>query len=152
MSTLKRKTGPNGANSDAKKPKQNGTLASFFTAPPKNTGQAQPAAPKFNKEKWVAGLTQEQRTLLKLEIDTMDDSWLSILKEDLVTKEFMNLKMFLEKEEKSGKKIFPPKEDIYSWYVTYLTYTMGQGIHHANTSSYPLGPATPPSTPSRSSS
>lgn len=112
MSTLKRKAGPNGSSPDAKKPKQNGTLTSFFTAP-KNGATA--AGPKFNKEKWAAGLTEEQRQLLKLEIDTLDESWLSVLKDDLVTPTFLGLKRFLEKEEKSGVKVFPPKEDIYSW-------------------------------------
>lgn len=109
MATLKRKaaTGP---APDAKKAK-NGTLTSFFT---KSASAAAPA-PRFNKEKWVAGLSEEQRQLLKLEIDTMDESWLAVLKDEIVTKEFLELKRFLEREEKSGRKIFPPKEDIYSW-------------------------------------
>lgn len=112
MSTLKRKAAP-GAGPDAKKPKQNGTLTSFFTAP--KGAAAAPPAPKFNKEKWAAGLSDEQRQLLKLEIDTMDESWLSVLKDEIVTKEFLELKRFLDREDKAGKKVFPPKEDIYSW-------------------------------------
>lgn len=112
MSTLKRKAGPNGSSPDAKKPKQNGTLTSFFTAPKNGADAPRPA---FNKEKWAAGLTEEQRQLLKLEIDTMDESWLAVLKDDIVKPEFLSLKRFLEKEARQGVKVFPPNEDIYSW-------------------------------------
>ncbi|KAJ4398561.1 uracil DNA glycosylase, partial [Neurospora sp. IMI 360204] len=135
MSTLKRKAGSSqpASSSDAKKPKQNGNIMSFFGAP-KPGGQSQngngnnsnssastSATPdpatvtsKFNKEKWVASLTPEQRDLLQLEIDTLDESWLAHLKSEIVTKEFLDLKRFLKKEWESGKTIFPPKEDIYS--------------------------------------
>lgn len=109
MATLKRKAAPAPAP-DAKKPKS-GTLTSFFT----KSEPAAAAAPRFNKDKWVAGLSEEQRQLLKLEIDTMDESWLAVLKDEIVTKEFLELKRFLEKEDKAGRKVFPPKEDIYSW-------------------------------------
>lgn len=112
MSAAKRKAGA-GAGPDAKKPKQNGTLTSFFAA--KSSSGAAAPAPRFNKDKWAAGLSEEQRQLLKLEIDTMDESWLAVLKDEIVTKEFLELKRFLEKEENSGRKVFPPKEDIYSW-------------------------------------
>ena len=63
------------------------------------------------------GLTSEQKELLKLEIETLDHSWLAHLKDDIVTKEFLELKKFLDRETAAGKKWFPPKEDIYSWYV-----------------------------------
>jgi uracil-DNA glycosylase len=72
---------------------------------------------KFNKEAWVAKLTDEQKELLKLEIDTLHESWLAVLKDEVVTKEFLDLKRFLKQEIASGKKIFPPMEDVYSWYV-----------------------------------
>lgn len=64
----------------------------------------------------MATLTPEQKRLLQLEIDTLDESWLVHLKDEIVTKEFLDLKRFLEREYAAGKKIFPPKEDIYSWY------------------------------------
>lgn len=108
----------------AKKPKQGGgTITSFFSAPKPNAGNglvssntsASPRA-KFDKKKWAAGLTPEQRDLLELEIDTLDESWMAHLKDELVTKEFLNLKRFLKKEIASGAKIFPPLEDVYSWY------------------------------------
>ncbi|KAE8375794.1 uracil-DNA glycosylase-like protein [Aspergillus bertholletiae] len=100
---------------DAKKPK-NSSITSFFR-PPKAKTVGTTSAPKssFNKQGWVASLTPEQRELLQLEIDTLDDSWLAQLKEELVTPEFLALKRFLQKEKQSGVKIFPPENEIYSW-------------------------------------
>lgn len=129
MSSIKRKAGAQIAGSDPKKPKQNASITSFFGAPkPISTAASvagSPAsspvaavsetAPKFDKAKWVAGLTPEQRDLLKLEIETLDESWLAQLKAEIVTSEFLDLKRFLNKEASAGKKIFPPREDIYSW-------------------------------------
>lgn len=131
MSTLKRKAGTQ-SGPDVKKPKQQGSITSFFGAPkvaapgasttsaagPETAGTA--AAPKFDKAKWVASLTDEQRDLLKLEIDTLHESWLALLKDEIVTKEFLELKRFLDREYRAGKTIFPPKEDVYSWSV-YVT-------------------------------
>ena len=112
---------------DNKKSKPNGSITSFF-GPPKpkvtpsstaNGGSAVTTATtsgfKFNKDKWVASLTAEQKDLLQLEIDTLHESWLSHLKDELVTKEFLNLKRFLQKELDLGVKVFPPLEDVYSW-------------------------------------
>ena len=117
MSTLKRKAGASTGN-DSKKPKANGNIASFFGAAPKpaGAGAGAPApAVKFDKAKWVASLKPEQKELLQLEIDTLDESWLAHLKDDLVTKEFLDLKRFLDREISSGRKVFPPRNDIYSW-------------------------------------
>lgn len=115
MSSLKRKSGANLPGSEAKKPKQQGTLASFFTAP-----KAGGPAGSFDKEKWVAKLTDEQKKLLKLEIDTLDVSWLALLKDDITAPDFLELKRFLEREAQAGMEVFPPKEDIYSWSVPTL--------------------------------
>lgn len=137
--SLKRKDPPtSSAGSDAaKKPKKNADLTSFFGPPKaKPTGggvssnavlssitngvagsvAADPAPVKFDKDKWVAGLTEEQRGLLKLEIDTLDPSWLAQLKDEVVSREFLDLKRFLQKEIDGGQKIYPPLEDVYSWY------------------------------------
>jgi uracil-DNA glycosylase len=105
---------------DAKKPKANGSITSFFGAPkprPANTKTltVSSSSSNFNKDKWVASLTPEQQELLRLEIDTLHESWLSKLKEELVTPEFLGLKRFLKKEKESGAKIFPPENEIYSW-------------------------------------
>ncbi|PQE20325.1 hypothetical protein CJF30_00001659 [Rutstroemia sp. NJR-2017a BBW] len=125
--SLKRKAAT-AATNDAKKPKANGSITSFF-GPPKvvssttktagagaEATEPAPAASRFDKEKWVATLTDEQKELLALEIETLHDSWLAVLKEEILTKEFLELKKFLNKEWEGSVKIFPPKEDIYSCY------------------------------------
>lgn len=129
MSSIKRKAAAQIAGSDPKKAKQNTSITSFFgapkptsAAPAVGSSAAAAAAVKFDKAKWVAGLTAEQRDLLQLEIDTLDESWLAQLKAELVTKEFLDLKRFLNKEASAGKKIFPPRQDIYSWCdLTYMS-------------------------------
>jgi uracil-DNA glycosylase len=134
MSSLKRKA--NGPLPDAKKAKADGNIMSFFggkaaastpSSPINGSKVAAAAAPptkgppppsNFNKAKWVASLTEEQKKLLNLEIDTLHDSWLALLKDEVTSKEFLKLKEFLLREEDAGKRVFPPKEDIYSWYVS----------------------------------
>ncbi|GME73973.1 unnamed protein product [[Candida] boidinii] len=70
----------------------------------------------FDKAKWVNSLTPEQKHLLQLEIDTMDESWLALLHKELTKTYFLNLKKFLKSQwNTNGLTIFPPKEDIYSW-------------------------------------
>lgn len=95
------------------------TTASIFTSTAAASSSAEPAAPvpKFDKAKWVEKLTPEQKDLLALEIASLDESWLSQLKDEVVTKDFLDLKRFLKKEHEGGKKIFPPAADVYSWYV-----------------------------------
>jgi uracil-DNA glycosylase len=137
--SLKRKDPPTSSRSttdDAKKPKKNADLTSFF-GPPKakpaaNNGASStngapgaaagaddPVPPvKFDKDKWAASLTEEQRNLLKLEIDTLDPSWLAQLKDEVTSREFLDLKRFLQKEIDSKQKIYPPLEDVYSWFVS----------------------------------
>lgn len=127
--SLKRKATELAAD-EAKKPKANASIQSFFGAPKPNpsTSSTNPSktssvsaslstesTPKFDKEAWIAKLTPEQRSLLKLEIETLHESWLAHLHNELTTKEFLNLKKFLAQEAQSGKKIFPPSEDVYSW-------------------------------------
>lgn len=74
------------------------------------------AKPKFDKEKWAKeNLTEEQRELLGLEVQTLDPSWFEVLKDELKSKSFLDLKRFLMAEHKAGKTIFPPAEDVYSW-------------------------------------
>jgi len=112
------------AAAQAKKPKANGSITSFFGAPKpvSNTSSTSPAVPspvvKFDKDKWLEKLTDEQKELLKLEIETLHESWLAHLKDEVLTKEFLDLKRFLKKEKVDGKTIFPPMEEVYSWYVS----------------------------------
>ena len=128
MATLKRKADATGSAADLKKPKKDSSLTAFFGAPKVSNSTASSAslsssngatseapAPRFDKDKWVSTLTAEQKKLLKLEIDTLDPSWLVHLKEELVSREFLDLKRFLQREVDSGKKIFPPFAEIYSW-------------------------------------
>jgi uracil-DNA glycosylase len=136
------------AAAEAKKPKANASITSFFTKPKPSTPAlasnsssaptsaldasgvkaivevstlatttvAEPAAKAaWDKEAWIAKLTAEQKELLKLEIETLHESWLVHLKEEVLSKSFLDLKRFLKKERESGKKIFPPEEDVYSW-------------------------------------
>lgn len=121
MASLKRGANFSSSNETTKKQKANGSITSFFGAPKPKAGavtqNASAPAPtiRFDKEKWVASLTPEQKELLQLEIDTLDESWLAHLKEEVVSSEFLNLKRFLKKEKESKAVIFPPEKDIYSW-------------------------------------
>ncbi|RMY75462.1 hypothetical protein D0863_02567 [Hortaea werneckii] len=130
--SLKRKATDLAADA-AKKPKANSAITSFFSQPKPNppTSSTNPAVPhtngdaapdaeasqpvKFDKDAWVAKLTPEQKELLKLEIETLHESWLGALKEEVVSKEFLDLKRFLKRELETDKKVFPPSDDIYSW-------------------------------------
>ncbi|KAL7662377.1 Uracil-DNA glycosylase [[Candida] zeylanoides] len=68
----------------------------------------------FDKDKWVASLTPEQRSLLDLEITTLHPSWLAELYPTLTKPYFLSLKRFLLQEQ-ATKTIFPPNDQIYSW-------------------------------------
>lgn len=135
MASLKRKADDT-ATSTAKKPKANASITSFFkqpaaaaaeskapgvtgtqTSPLSSSTNADPpiAAPKFDKGKWLEKLTEEQKELLTLEIDTLHESWLAQLKDEILSKEFLELKRFLKKEKEGGKTFYPPLEDVYSW-------------------------------------
>lgn len=116
------------ANADAvKKAKAstNTSITAFFGQPKPSSSPTAPTTiqPKFDKDAWIAKLNDEQKQLLKLEIETLDESWLAVLKDEVTTKEFLDLKRFLKKEVESGKKVFPPSEDVYSWYISTTQYT-----------------------------
>ena len=126
--SLKRKAVDLAADA-AKKPKANGSITSFFGQPKTNSPTSStdplkpassPTAPetapiKFDKDAWIAKLTDEQKELLKLEIETLHESWLGVLKDEVTSEEFLSLKKFLKREVESGQKVFPPSEDVYSW-------------------------------------
>ena len=123
MASLKRKAPSTAAANDPKKPKKDATLTSFFGQPKitpaagnaSSAPETQGAASNFDKEKWVATLNAEQKDLLKLEIDTLDPTWLAHLKDEITTPSFLGLKRFLKKEIDAKKDIFPPLEEVYSW-------------------------------------
>ena len=139
--SLKRKSGealPE-AKATAKKPKANSSITAFFNGPKE--------AP-FDKAAWVAKLTPEQKELLQLEINTLHDSWLAQLKDDVLSKEFLDLKRFLKREKDAKKTIFPPLEDVYSWYV--VPHAPPSWMFQRSLTGRTAGPATRPSTRSRS--
>lgn len=116
MASLKRKTQDSPV--DPSKKTKSTAITSFFGAKnpnlPKATTSTPPTA-KFNKGKWVAGLTAEQKGLLKLEIETLDESWLAHLKDEVVTRDFLDLKRFLKSEVENKVTVYPPMSEVYSW-------------------------------------
>ncbi|PVH97701.1 uracil-DNA glycosylase [Periconia macrospinosa] len=109
--SLKRKAA-DAATDAAKKTKPNASITSFFGAP---KPKPNPTVAAFDKDAWVAKLTDEQRELLELEIENLHESWLPHLKDVLVTPAFLQLKRFLKQELASGKTVYPPMKDVYSW-------------------------------------
>ncbi|OTB19532.1 hypothetical protein K445DRAFT_326943 [Daldinia sp. EC12] len=160
MSSVKRKSEGLSSGDANKKPKVNASITSFFGAP-KSSPASSPARPgagpepsplKFNKEKWVASLTLEQKRHLQLEIQTLDPSWLTHLKDEITTPEFIELKKFLESEIKAGKKVFPPREDVYSWsrhtpFNTVKCVILGQDPYHNYNQAHGLAFSVRPPTP-----
>jgi uracil-DNA glycosylase len=114
--SLKRKAAE-AATDATKKPKPNGSITAFFGAPKPspNAKSSSAVASKFDRDAWVSKLTEEQKELLQLELDTLHESWLPHLKDVLVNPQFLELKRFLKKELSSGKTVFPPMKDVYSW-------------------------------------
>ena len=118
---VKRKSDVGASGPDAKKPKANASITSFFGQPKpvSNTSATAPNNPppavKFNKDKWVESLSVDEKDLLKLEIETLHESWLAHLKDEIRSESFLNLKRFLKSESEANQKVYPPPEDIYSW-------------------------------------
>ncbi len=101
------------------------------------------STPTFDVKAWASKLTDEQRELLGLEIATLDSSWFAVLKDELLSKDFLNLKRFLMSEHKSGKQIFPPAQDVYSWsrhapLPTVKAVILGQDPYHNNNQAHGL--------------
>ncbi|KAH9892072.1 uracil-DNA glycosylase [Xylariomycetidae sp. FL2044] len=169
-SSLKRKSdGALKATDANKKPKVNASITSFF-GPPKSSPSSSnksatngpassptsaasaPPAVRFDKAKWVATLTPEQKKHLALEIQTLDPSWLAHLKDEITSPEFMALKKFLDSEVKSGKKVFPPREDVYAWsrhtpFHSVKCVIVGQDPYHNHNQAHGLAFSVRPPTP-----
>ena len=88
-----------------------GSITAFFGAP-KTVHKAEV---NFSKADWIKKLSAEEKELLKLEIDTLHESWLPHLKDVLVSPQFLALKRFLKKELDSKQTVYPPMKDVYSW-------------------------------------
>ncbi|KAK6536758.1 uracil DNA glycosylase [Arthrobotrys megalospora] len=105
--SAKRKATDAASSATDKKPKAS-TITGFFSAAPSSS-----KAP-FDKAAWATKLTPQQRELLKLEIDTLDASWLAVLKDVLLEPSFLKLKTYL-KDEFKANRVYPPANDVYSW-------------------------------------
>lgn len=95
----------------------------------------------FNKDEWVALLSDEQKSLLALEISNLHVSWLAFLHKTITQPYFLNLKRFLAKQ--VGKTIFPPSSQVYSWsHYTPLPSVkciiMGQDPYHNHNQAHGL--------------
>ncbi|KAL9125897.1 MAG: hypothetical protein Q9217_004970 [Psora testacea] len=142
------------ATKDNTLPKSTSTMAPILSASTTAGPQTTPAtaAPKFDKAKWVEKLTQEQKDLLALEIETLHESWLAQLKDEILSKEFLALKRFLKSEHDAGKKIFPPAPDVYSWsrhtpLPTVKVVILGQDPYHNENQAHGLCFSVRPPTP-----
>ena len=89
----------------AKKLKQ-GSLTTFFGAPKGSKDVHTAPKPSFDKQAWINSLTPSQKELLKyihlllefmlnypirLEIDTLHESWLAVLKDELTKPYFLKV-------------------------------------------------------------
>jgi len=80
-----------------------------------NIKQAPITEPSEYKKQFIAKLADEQKELLDLEINTMEDSWFQALSDEFLKPYFLNLKKFLKTQYSANQTIFPLQNDIYSW-------------------------------------
>lgn len=66
------------------------------------------------KDVYSKNLSSNLRTLLSLELETIDDSWFPHLMDEFKKPYFVKLKQFVTKEQ-ADHTVFPPAKDIYSW-------------------------------------
>ncbi|ONH72304.1 Uracil-DNA glycosylase [Pichia kudriavzevii] len=123
-STPSTSTTPNSTPSTSTTPN---STPSTSTTPNNKQPQPQPATPSPAlelphlsspfKEEFVKTLTEHQKRLLQLEIDTIEPEWFKVLAErGLFTSEsFLSLKEFLLGEIQRGKEIYPSSNDVYAW-------------------------------------
>ncbi|KAF8543860.1 uracil-DNA glycosylase-like protein [Trichophaea hybrida] len=137
MASLKRKA-PASTENTVKKAR---SITSFFTPKPSPSGSSSNApSSRFDKAAWISSLTPEQKKLLTLEIETMHESWLAALKDELVSDGFLRLKRFLENEKGT---VYPPRNEIYSWsrycpLNTVKVVILGQDPYHGSNQAHGL--------------
>lgn len=129
----------NAASGAAKKPKTAKPITDFFrkssTTTKKATEQSGPdlkvtettetttdekleintPEPSDFKKQFITKLTEEQKELLDLEINTLEDSWFQALSKEFLKPYFLDLKKFLKTQYNAKQTIFPPQNEIYSW-------------------------------------
>ncbi|RKP32020.1 uracil-DNA glycosylase [Metschnikowia bicuspidata] len=67
----------------------------------------------FDKAEYIASLSDEEKSLLSLEINTLHITWLACLHKEIRKPYFLKLKLFLRSQ--AGKTVFPPPGKIYMW-------------------------------------
>ncbi|GAA5930044.1 uracil-DNA glycosylase [Sporobolomyces koalae] len=106
---------------------QTATTVLSAAAPPMSAAAA--SAPSFSLDAYKASLSTAgsdptEADLLRLECETLDRSWLSLLKDEIRKPYFRELKAFLwkeglrgtqDKDQKGKLTVFPPARDVYSW-------------------------------------
>ena len=107
---------PKNNNTSKHAPSTESTTESTTKSPTSSGGDlAKPVVSTFDKEAWLATLSDETKSLLQLEIHTLHHTWLAALRDDLTTPSFLELKRFLKREAEAGHTIFPPSADVYAW-------------------------------------
>ncbi|CAI4894683.1 AFH_G0040750.mRNA.1.CDS.1 [Saccharomyces cerevisiae] len=103
------------------------------------------------KDVYSKNLSSNLRTLLSLELETIDDSWFPHLMDEFKKPYFVKLKQFVTKEQ-ADHTVFPPAKDIYSW--TRLTpfnkvkvVIIGQDPYHNFNQAHGLAFSVKPPTP-----
>ncbi|KAF9046882.1 uracil-DNA glycosylase [Hymenopellis radicata] len=116
----------------------------------------------FSLSAFQDSLSESERALLQLECESMGNSWLKLLKDEIKKPYFVQLKKFLWDEGVRGvsdsllpPKVYPPAKDIYSWSNTPLgkikVVIIGQDPYHNPRQAHglcfsvPPGVSTPPS-------
>ncbi|KAI0032528.1 uracil-DNA glycosylase-like protein [Vararia minispora EC-137] len=117
----------------------------------------------YSPSAFTASLTDDQKRLLRLEIETMGKSWLKLLKDEIKKPYFIALKEFLWKEGVRGPddsdkalKVYPAPKNIYAWsnftplgkvkvVIIGQDPYHGPGQAHGLCFSVPQGVAVPPS-------
>jgi uracil-DNA glycosylase len=124
------------AGSSAKKLKS-ASITNFFKKDPDavvSPKRVKAPDEPFNKQSWLASLSDQQTELLDLEIKTLHESWLALIYKELTKPYFLKLKDFLQKERKTHK-VFPPAADVYAWsrhtpFDTVKVVILGQDPYH----------------------
>ncbi|PPR02630.1 hypothetical protein CVT24_002201 [Panaeolus cyanescens] len=116
----------------------------------------------FSMVSYVNSMSDEEKSLLKLECEVMGKSWLKVLKDEIRKPYFLTLKRFLLKQgvhstedTPPNVKVYPPPKWIYSWSQTPLgkvrVVILGQDPYHGPGQAHGLcfsvmkGVTTPPS-------
>lgn len=95
------------------------------------------------KQDFIKKLSDEEKELLELEINTMEDLWFEKLHKEFTKPYFLKLKKFLKTQYDNKVLVFPPKEDIYSWsrYTPFnqvKVIILGQDPYHNNNQAHGL--------------